>query len=124
MEPCRKSLLPAPAAREVSLLSRHWAWLAEQPRGANATLCRLVDEARRDRHSRFAVDAARERCYLLMRDLAGDSPGFEEACRALYAGDAARFATILAGWPEWVRRRVETVAGDAWSAQGNRSEQG
>lgn len=124
MELSQKSHLPVPVDREVSLLSRHWAWLAEQPRGASSTLCRLIDEARRDRHGRFAIDAARERCYVLMRDLAGDGPGFEEACRALYAGDAARFATILAGWPEGVRQRVETVAGDAWPAQGNRSEQG
>ena len=35
-------------SREVSLLPRHWSWLAEQPGGASATLRRLVDEARKE----------------------------------------------------------------------------
>src|SRR5262245_36662642 len=34
-------------AREVTLLPRHWEWLAEQPGGASVTLRRLVEEARR-----------------------------------------------------------------------------
>src|SRR5262249_21883265 len=33
-------------AREVTLLPRHWEWLAEQPGGASVTLRRLVEEAR------------------------------------------------------------------------------
>ena len=40
-------------AREVTLLPRHWEWLALQPGGASVALRKLVDEARRDggRHS-------------------------------------------------------------------------
>src|SRR5262249_44119233 len=34
-------------SREVTLLPRHWDWLAEQPGGASATLRRLVEQARR-----------------------------------------------------------------------------
>lgn len=34
-------------AREVTLLPRHWEWLAEQKSGASQALRRLVDEARR-----------------------------------------------------------------------------
>src|SRR4051794_22636787 len=34
-------------AREVTLLPRHWEWLAEQRGGASVALRRLVDEARR-----------------------------------------------------------------------------
>src|SRR4051812_21451328 len=34
-------------AREVTLLPRHWKWLAEQEGGASATLRRLVEEALR-----------------------------------------------------------------------------
>src|SRR5699024_8721651 len=33
-------------AREVTLLPRHWDWLADQPSGASAALRRLVDAAR------------------------------------------------------------------------------
>src|SRR5688572_28542118 len=32
-------------AREVTLLPRHWEWLAIQPGGASAALRRLVDDA-------------------------------------------------------------------------------
>ncbi len=31
--------------REVTLLPRHWAWLAAQPGGASVTLRKLVDQA-------------------------------------------------------------------------------
>src|SRR5687767_9951516 len=34
-------------AREVTLLPRHWDWLATQPGGASAALRRLVEDARR-----------------------------------------------------------------------------
>ena len=57
-----------------------------------------------------------------MRDLAGDGPGFEEASRALYAGDSARFVEILAGWPEGVRRQIEAVALGVWSVPDVRPE--
>src|SRR5262249_15388253 len=33
--------------REVTLLPRHWDWLAEQPGGVSAALRRLIDEARK-----------------------------------------------------------------------------
>ncbi len=32
-------------AREVTLLPRHWDWLAQQPGGASVTLRKLVEEA-------------------------------------------------------------------------------
>ena len=35
-------------AREVTLLPRHWEWLACQPGGASAALRRLVDKARQE----------------------------------------------------------------------------
>jgi len=36
------------AAREVTLLPRHWDWLARQPGGASVTLRKLVEAARRE----------------------------------------------------------------------------
>jgi hypothetical protein len=33
-------------AREVTLLPRHWEWLAKQRGGASVTLRKLIDEAR------------------------------------------------------------------------------
>ena len=88
-------------AREVTLLPRHWQWLAAQPGGASAALRRLVEEARRS-----PAAAARERrdaAYRVMSALAGDLPGYEEALRALYRGQEAGFAALIASWPEDVR---------------------
>jgi hypothetical protein len=34
-----------------------------------------------------------------MSAMAGDLPGFEEASRALFAGDRARFGQMIADWP-------------------------
>jgi hypothetical protein len=86
-------------AREVTLLPRHWEWLAAQRGGASVALRRLVDEARRvdggSTQARQAVAAA----YRFLQAIAGDFAGFEEASRALFAGDRQGFAERIAGWP-------------------------
>jgi len=86
-------------AREVTLLPRHWEWLAAQFGGASVALRRLVDEARRAdggaTQARQAVGAA----YRFLHAIAGDFPGFEEASRALFAGDRGGFAQRIAEWP-------------------------
>lgn len=84
-------------AREVTLLPRHWDWLNDQPGGASAALRRLIDAARRmpEAEARAARDAA----YRFLAAIAGDYPGFEDAARALYAGDRAGFEARLAAWP-------------------------
>lgn len=90
-------------AREVTLLPRHWDWLNGQPGGASVALRKLVDQARRDGgeadRQRAAVDAA----YRFMAAIAGDLPGFEEASRALFASDRARFGDLVSAWPADVR---------------------
>lgn len=90
-------------AREITLLPRHWDWLATQPGGASATIRRLVDAARRDNAEADAARKAREAAYGAMTILAGDSPGYEEAARALFSGHAERFANLIADWPPDVR---------------------
>lgn len=88
-------------AREVTLLPRHWDWLASRPEGVSAALRRLVDAARRqDDGARTRRDAA----YHFLMAIAGDRPGYEAALRALYAGDRAGLEAIMASWP--------TVIGD------------
>jgi hypothetical protein len=86
-------------AREVTLLPRHWEWLAAQRGGASVALRRLVDEARRmdggSTQARQAVDAA----YRFLQAIAGDFAGFEEASRALFAGDGEGFERRIADWP-------------------------
>jgi uncharacterized protein len=90
-------------AREVTLLPRHWAWLAAQPGGASVALRKLVEAARRDSGEADAIRAARQACYRFMSAIAGNLPGFEEAARALFAGDGERFRGQTQAWPPDVR---------------------
>ncbi|HEX3365002.1 DUF2239 family protein [Phenylobacterium sp.] len=96
-------------AREVTLLPRHWEWLAHQPGGASATLRRLVDQARRDTGEADVVRRAQESTYRVMTVLAGDLPGYEEATRALFGGDQARFADLTASWPRDIGDYVRSL---------------
>ncbi len=104
-------------SREVTLLPRHWDWLTRQPGGASGTLRRLVDSARKSpdaRHQQALAAADR-----FMAVIAGNLPNYEDASRALYAGDTQRFDALIAEWPEDVRRhalRLASVAFDARTA--------
>ena len=97
-------------AREVTLLPEHWDWLATQPGGASVALRKLVHEARRKGGERDRVRQARDRAYHAMSTLAGDLAGFEEASRALFAGDHERLVAQMAAWPEDVRTYVLQLA--------------
>ena len=97
-------------AREVTLLPRHWEWLATQPGGASVALRKLVEEARRDIAGTDRRRRAIESAYHFIAALAGDLPGFEEAARALFAGDQERFSDRMAAWPEDVRSHAVTLA--------------
>ena len=97
-------------AREVTLLPEHWAWLAEQPGGASVALRKLVHEARRNGGDRGQTRQARDRAYNAMSTLAGDLAGFEEASRALFAGDHARLVAQMAAWPQDVQAYLLQLA--------------
>lgn len=103
-------------SREVSLLPRHWAWLEEQPGGASATLRRLIDEARKQHPEQERVRQAQAAADRFMSVMAGDLPGFEEASRALYARDLARFGQHSRTWPAEIRAHVLTLAAPAFQA--------
>lgn len=77
--------------REVTLLPRHWEWLDQQRGGASAALRRLIDENRKERAAEDAIREAQDSTNRFMMAIAGDLPGFEEAVRALYARDGAKF---------------------------------
>jgi uncharacterized protein len=93
-------------SREVSLLPRHWEWLEAQPNGISAALRRLVDEARKHEPAHQRARALREAASRFMTAMAGDLPGYEEASRALFAGDEAGFVRHVHGWPVDVREHV------------------
>jgi len=97
-------------AREVTLLPRQWEWLAAQPGGASQALRRLVDQARRADGGQSEARAARDRAYRFLSVIAGDMPGFEDAARALFAGDLALFAARIAPWPADIGRHALALA--------------
>jgi hypothetical protein len=85
--------------REVTLLPRHWDWLAAQPGGASAALRRLVEQARLASAERDRRRLAQEGAYRFMSAMLGNQPDFEEVTRALFAGDRSRFRALSTPWP-------------------------
>lgn len=96
--------------REVTLLPRHWEWLATQPGGASVALRKLVEASRRASLNQDRVRQAQERTYHFMQAIAGDLPHFEEATRALFADDQTAFGACIASWPAAVREHALRLA--------------
>ncbi|QNN45315.1 DUF2239 family protein [Thermomonas brevis] len=103
-------------AREVTLLPRHWDWLAAQPGGASVALRRLVDDARKVSAGDDRRRAAQEAAYRFMQAMAGNEAGFEDAARALFAGDFGGFEEKIQHWPDDVRDHAALLAADAFIA--------
>lgn len=97
-------------AREVTLLPRHWDWLASQPGGSSVALRKLVEQAQRDNREADAQRMARDAAYKFISAMAGDEAGFEEACRALFAGNKERYEELLSSWPDDVREHAIKIA--------------
>lgn len=97
-------------AREVTLLPRHWDWLATQPGGASVALRKLVECALKDAEGPDRARRAKEAAYRFMTTVAGDRPGYEEATRRLFAGDWSAFDSAVDGWPQDVREAARGLA--------------
>jgi hypothetical protein len=102
-------------AREVTLLPRHWDWLGTQPGGASAAVRRLVDSARQSSVDKDRIRTAKESAYRFISAMAGNEQGFEEATRALFAGDETRFAAMSDSWPRDVRDHARALARQAFA---------
>jgi hypothetical protein len=100
-------------AREVTLLPRHWEWLSAQPGGASVALRKLVEEARRANAGKDRVRQSQEAAYRFMSAMAGDRPAFEEASRALFAGQRERFDQLIDAWPRDIRDHARKLAAEA-----------
>jgi hypothetical protein len=113
----RRAECPAsgpPISLSAAFPPRQAAWLQAQPQGAAPALRQLVAEAMR-------ADVGRERrakhaAYQFLSMLAGDWPGFEDATRALFAGDLAAFEAAAAAWPADVRAYGRRLAAPAFEA--------
>lgn len=104
-------------AREVTLLPRHWEWLAAQPGGASVTLRKLVETARRENAEADRSRQAKDAVYRFASALAGNAPGYEEAMRALYADDRSGFVQRTQQWPPAVRDHARALAETAFGEQ-------
>lgn len=104
------------SAREVTLLPRHWEWLARQPGGASVALRKLVETARLASETKDRVRHCGAVTYKFMSTMAGHEPGFEEASRALFAGDSAGFAARVAPWPADVQAHLLKISTHAFAA--------
>jgi hypothetical protein len=105
-------------AREVTLLPRHWEWLNSQPGGASVVLRRLVDQARHAAPLADRMREAREATYRFLNAVAGNLPAYEDVLRALFAGDGARFDTLVRPWPSDVSTFAMTLSQDAFGEAG------
>jgi hypothetical protein len=97
-------------AREVTLLPRHWEWLAAQPGGASVVLRKLVEAASRANEDRDHLRRAQESTYRFMSAMAGNLPGYEEAVRALYANQPEQFGALTEAWPADIRDHARMLA--------------
>ena len=86
-------------AREVTLLPRHWDWLARQPGGASVALRKLVQSAMKDGSTAEGRRRATDAAYRFMSTVGGDLPHYEEVSRALFAGELPRLRTLVSDWP-------------------------
>ena len=103
-------------AREVTLLPRHWEWLSTQPGGASVALRKLVEHARRVSASSDGIRQAQAAAYRFMSAMAGNLDGFEEAARALFAADRAKFDALVESWPLDVQSHLQRLAEPAFQA--------
>lgn len=99
---------------EVTLLPRDWEWLKSQPGGASVTLRKLVDEARRAGGKQSKIRESQEATYHFMTAMAGNFHQYEEALRALYAGDLDRFNHFIDDWTPDIRNHIKRLAANAF----------
>ena len=104
-------------AHEVTLLPRHWDWLASQPGGASVALRKLVEHAMRANAGKDRIRASQNAAYRFMSTMAGNRVRFEDAARALFAGDAATFHRLVQAWPKDIREHVSRLAAAALNAE-------
>lgn len=97
-------------AREVTLLPRHWDWLKSQPGGASVALRKLVEQAKRASVMVDRLRRAQNAAFNFMSALGGNLENFEEATRALFAADRARFEALVAPWPADIADHLRQLA--------------
>lgn len=102
-------------SKPLTLLPKHWEWLALQPGGGSATVRALIDEAMKSADVEATPEQAKETAYKFMTVIAGDLSHYEEALRALYKNDEALFDLLVSKWPKGVQKHVKRLAKGAFA---------
>jgi hypothetical protein len=89
--------------REITLLPRHWEWLARQSGGASVTVRRLIDAERKASGFKDLARKSEDVTYRFLNSIAGNFPHFEDALRALFASDRNKFIELTEAWPADIR---------------------
>lgn len=104
-------------SKPLTLLPKHWEWLALQPGGGSATVRALIDEAMKTADTAVTPEQAKETTYKFMTVIAGDLPHYEEALRALYKNDGSLFELLISKWPKGVQKHVKRLAQGAFDGK-------
>ena len=92
-------------SKEITLLPRHWEWLASQRGSTSVTLRRLVDNAINNASVEERINVKQNQLYSLLT-LFGDEIGFEEATRALYRNSKVELKAAIKTWSEDIQTLV------------------
>ncbi len=111
--------LKEPLLHSIDAWRRRQADLPTRPEAIR----RLIEGARKANAEKDRIRTAQESCYRFMSAMAGDRPGFEEAARALFAGDATRFRSLLSAWPTDIREHLEHLSAAAFEAPAQQDAQ-
>ena len=102
-------------AREVTLLPRHWEWLASQPGGASVALRKLVEQAKRANHETDRRRETREAACGLYPRWRETNPASRRRHRALFAGKRKKFEEHTELWPRDIRDYARRLAAPAFA---------
>lgn len=104
-------------AREVTLLPRHWEWLNSQPGGASVALRKLVEAAKKESVQKDLRRRAQDTTFRFMSIMVGNLERYEEASRALYAGDGAKFEEQISTWPQDIQKHLKRISINAFTQE-------
>lgn len=105
--------------REITLLPRHWDWLAQQPGGASVVIRKLIDSERKASGFKDLARQAQETTFRFINTVAGNFPDYEEVTRALFADDRATFTRLTEPWPADVRDHARWLMTGGAAASGS-----
>lgn len=105
-------------SRAITLLPRHWEWLSTQGSSPSAVLRKLIDQARHDPQQQIddLIRHHQNLTYRFCQALCGDLPNYEDAMRALFAGDETGFEDCTRDWPLDLACRAQSLSKPIWQA--------